>query len=306
MIGIVKKSTGSSYELWDENYNVLNASLKGKFKMDGIKSTNPIAVGDKVSYTWDEQHQIAIIDQLFSRKNYIIRKSNNLSKQTHIIASNIDLMVIVATITSPRTSQGFIDRLLVTAEAYGIDPLIVFNKKDILDADDEVILQRNINMYAGIPYPTIIVSALNGEGMAMLKELLQHKITLFTGHSGAGKSTLINKLNPELNIKSNSISTYSDKGKHTTTFAEMYKINKDTFLIDTPGIKEFGIVDISKEELGQYFPEINALRNACKFNNCLHINEPGCAVISALNNKLINSNRYHSYMSILKNEDTHH
>ena len=305
MIGLVRKSTGSSYELWDENFNVLSSKIKGKFKLDGIKSTNPIAVGDKVEFSFDEQHDIAVIEKLFPRKNYIVRKSNNLSKQTHIIASNIDLMVIVATLAFPRTSQGFIDRLLVTAEAYGIESLIVFNKTDIHTPENDNLLKEFIKMYEDIGYTCIEASALNGQGLIDINQKISKKITLITGHSGVGKSTLLNKLNPELQLKSNIVSKHSKKGKHTTTFAEMFKMAPDTFVIDSPGIKEFGLVDINASELSHYFPEIAALNGTCKFKNCIHVNEPGCSVIKAVEERKIHPSRYNSYLSILRNDDSH-
>lgn len=302
---VVKKSTGSWYALIDDQGKEWQARLKGKFKLEGRGNTNPIAVGDKVRFSQEPGSENAIIEEILPRTNYIIRKASNLSRQEHILAANLDQVLIIATLAQPRTSMGFIDRILVTAEAYHIPPVILFNKKDIYSEDDTAYMHDIIAMYHNIGYQAFSISALKEESITMVRELIKDKISLFTGHSGVGKTTLINALLPDLNLKTGEISGFSNKGKHTTTFAEMHVAGDNTFIVDTPGIKEFGVVAIEKEEVSHYFPEMRELLHECKFNNCLHVNEPGCAVIEALEKGRIAIPRYQSYLSLLQGEDTH-
>lgn len=303
MRGLVTKSTGSWYQVLDENGNRYECRIKGKFRTQGIKTTNPVAVGDWVDFEVEHGQQSAVITKLEPRKNYIIRRSVNLSKQTQIIGANLDLALLVVTLASPPTSTGFIDRFLVTAEAYGIPAALVFNKLDLFSEEGLEILQVYMDIYENLGYPCFAVSALEKENIAPLKELLKDKITLVSGHSGVGKSTLINSLIPDLNLKTGDISEWSDKGKHTTTFAEMLDLPFGGKLIDTPGIRELGIVDIEPQELSHYFPEMRMLMNQCKFHNCRHINEPGCVVLEAVENGDIEPSRYDSYLSIYGNEN---
>ncbi len=302
---IIKKSTGSWYILLDENGDLHNARLKGKFKLSGNKNTNPIAVGDQVKFSIDSKTGDAIIEQILQRSNYIIRKANNLSRQEHIIAANLDQALIVATLAMPRTSLGFIDRILITAEAYDIDAIIVFNKLDIYDNEALEYLDEIRKMYESLGYRTLAISVKEKQNLDELSGLLHGKTSLLTGHSGVGKSSLLNYFVPELGLKTSTISNFSSKGKHTTTFAEMHVIEKDTYIIDTPGIKEFGIVDMEKAEISHFFPELRDLINSCKFNNCLHINEPGCAVREAVENNQIYQSRYNTYLSVLHEENDH-
>ncbi|MGM1429414.1 ribosome small subunit-dependent GTPase A [Sphingobacterium lactis] len=303
MRGLVTKSTGSWYQVLDENGNRYECRIKGKFRTQGIKTTNPVAVGDWVDFEVEHGQQSAVITKLEPRKNYIIRRSVNLSKQTQIIGANLDLALLVVTLASPPTSTGFIDRFLVTAEAYGIPAALVFNKLDLFSEEGLKILQVYMDIYENLGYPCFAVSALEKENIEPLKELLKDKITLVSGHSGVGKSTLINSLIPDLNLKTGDISEWSDKGKHTTTFAEMLDLPFGGKLIDTPGIRELGIVDIEPQELSHYFPEMRKLMNQCKFHNCRHINEPGCVVLEAVENGDIEPSRYDSYLSIYGNEN---
>ncbi|MGJ1206344.1 ribosome small subunit-dependent GTPase A [Sphingobacterium lactis] len=303
MRGLVTKSTGSWYQVLDENGNRYECRIKGKFRTQGIKTTNPVAVGDWVDFEVEHGQQSAVITKLEPRKNYIIRRSVNLSKQTQIIGANLDLALLVVTLASPPTSTGFIDRFLVTAEAYSIPAALVFNKLDLFSEEGLEILQVYMDIYENLGYPCFAVSALEKENIAPLKELLKDKITLVSGHSGVGKSTLINSLIPDLNLKTGDISEWSDKGKHTTTFAEMLDLPFGGKLIDTPGIRELGIVDIEPQELSHYFPEMRKLMNQCKFHNCRHINEPGCVVLEAVENGDIEPSRYDSYLSIYGNEN---
>lgn len=303
MRGLVTKSTGSWYQVLDENGNRYECRIKGKFRTQGIKTTNPVAVGDWVDFEVEHGQQSAVITKLEPRKNYIIRRSVNLSKQTQIIGANLDLALLVVTLASPPTSTGFIDRFLVTAEAYGIPAALVFNKLDLFSEEGLEILQVYMDIYENLGYPCFAVSALEKENIEPLKELLKDKITLVSGHSGVGKSTLINSLIPDLNLKTGDISEWSDKGKHTTTFAEMLDLPFGGKLIDTPGIRELGIVDIEPQELSHYFPEMRKLMNQCKFHNCRHINEPGCVVLEAVENGDIEPSRYDSYLSIYGNEN---
>lgn len=303
MRGLVTKSTGSWYQVLGDDGNRYECRIKGIFRTQGIKTTNPIAVGDRVEFEIEQGQQSAVITKLEPRKNYIIRRSVNLSKQTQIIGANLDLALLVVTLASPPTSTGFIDRFLVTAEAYGIPAALVFNKLDLFSDEGLEILAEYIAIYENLGYPCFTVSALERENIETLNEVLKDKITLISGHSGVGKSTLINAIIPGSDLKTGNISDWSDKGKHTTTFAEMIDLPFGGKLIDTPGIRELGIVDIEPQELSHYFPEMRNLLNQCKFHNCRHINEPGCAVLDALENGGIEPSRYDSYLSIYNNEN---
>ncbi|MBX2985150.1 MAG: ribosome small subunit-dependent GTPase A [Bacteroidia bacterium] len=307
MEGIVIKSTGSWYLVKDTNTDlVFQCRIRGKFRLPDYKSTNPLAVGDRVDFTLEQDNkgnEYGIIGKLHIRNNYIVRKSNKLSSQFQIIASNIDLVMPVFTFTTPTTSQGFLDRILITAEAYHIPALIIFNKVDILTDEELAQLKIFESLYNSIGYQTIKIDALQGENIFKLKHLIQGKASLICGHSGAGKSTIINRLNPELNIKTNHLSEKYLKGKHTTTFAEMHILDSDTSIIDTPGIRDFGIIDINKQELGQYYPEFRTIASQCKFKDCLHINEPECAIIQAVDKGEIDSGRYNGYIGIIHGEN---
>jgi ribosome biogenesis GTPase len=284
---------------------VFECRIKGKFRMQGIKSTNPIAVGDVVDFELDNttDETIGQIHNIHDRKNYIVRKSVNLSKQTHIIASNIDIVFLLITINNPPTTTSFIDRFLVTAEAYGIEAILVFNKIDTFDEamrDEQLYLQY---IYSEIGYKFLKVSAIEKKGLDELKGMMIGKVSMFSGHSGVGKSTLVNALEPNLSLKTKNISEQSKQGQHTTTFAEMYDLSFDANIIDTPGIKGFGIVDMEPSEVSGYFPEFFKLQDECKFNNCLHKEEPNCAVKKALEENKIAWSRYNSYLKILEGDD---
>lgn len=303
MKGTVVKSTGSWYQVLAENNQVYQCRLKGNFRLKDQKNTNPITVGDHVKIEVEANTNIAVITSLEERKNYIIRKATNLSKQTHIIASNIDQAILVVTLAYPRTSTGFIDRFLVTAEAYGIPVIIVFNKADIYEGAGIEMVQELAAVYKNAGYKTLVTSAIKNTGINDLRVLMKDKVSLISGHSGVGKSTLINALEPSLNLKVSEISETHEKGMHTTTFAEMFPLSFGGFIIDTPGIKEFGMVDIKPEELGHFFPEIRELMHRCKYNNCLHQNEPGCAVRNAVKENLLDEERYINYLNILNSEE---
>ena len=305
MKGLVIKSTGSWYHVQLEDGTLLDCRIKGKFRIKGIKTTNPIAVGDQVSVEIDEQSEArtGLIYELAERKNYIIRKSINLSKQTQIIASNIDQALLVVTLSKPRTSFGFIDRFLVTAEAYHIPVVLLFNKIDQYDDEDLAFLEEVIEVYEKIGYACRKISALKLIGIDALKNQIAGQTSLLSGHSGVGKSTLINQIIPSAIIRTSTISVASEKGIHTTTFAEMHPLEMGGYIIDTPGIRELGVVDIPDEELAHYFPEMKKVMSRCKFHNCKHLNEPNCAVKEAYEKGIIAIPRYESYLSIMANED---
>jgi len=300
--GIVYKSTGSWYLIKEDSGVFWNARIKGKLKIDGeISSTNPIAVGDRVAFDMEDESQMhGMIKQVLPRDNYIVRLSPHNANLKHIVASNIDLALLVATIAEPRTSLGFIDRFMITAEAYGVSAILVVNKIDILEPKHMEQLEHWKQMYEGGGYRVLPLIALQPETLEVLKEVIRNKTTLFSGHSGVGKSTLINQLIPGKDLRTGEVSGWSGKGQHTTTFAEMLDLPEGGRIIDTPGVKEFGLIDLEREELSQYFPEMKALMNQCKFNNCLHINEPGCAVKEAVFNGTITEDRYVSYVGILE------
>ena len=304
MKGLVTKSTGSWYTVLGADDVRYPCRIKGKFRTHGIKTTNPVAVGDVVDFELEPEQNSGIITKLEPRKNYIIRRSVNLSKQSQIIGANLDQAILVVTLASPPTSLGFIDRFLVTAEAYAIPALLVFNKLDLFSAEGIEILQEYKAIYERIGYPCYEVSAQEGTNISVVQGLLKDKVTLVSGHSGVGKSTLINALEPTVQLRTGEISDWSDKGKHTTTFAEMIDLSFGGKLIDTPGIRELGIVDIEKHELSHFFPEMRARMHQCKFNNCRHINEPGCQVLEALELGDIEASRYESYLRIYHNQDS--
>ena len=304
MDGIVVKSTGSWYEVMKPSGEIINCRLKGKFRLQGLKHTNPVTVGDKINYEMEPNSENGVIFSIEPRKNYIIRKSSNLSKQTHIIASNIDQAILMVTIAFPTTSLGFIDRFLVTAEAYHIPTTIIFNKVDLCTNGLEDVLQETIDLYhKKVGYAFLKTSVNDKIGLDEVKELLQNKTTLVAGHSGVGKSSLLNAIEPNLNLRTGIISKTSFNGQHTTTFAQMHPLSFGGFIIDTPGIREFGVVDLNNAELSHYFKEMKPFIGKCKFNNCQHIHEPQCTVLEALEAGQIPNERYQSYLSIMANED---
>lgn len=299
MQGLVLRTTGSWYKVApSEGGSLIDCRLRGNYRLRGNKQTNPIAVGDQVLYVVQEDGT-GLISEVCDRRNYIVRRATKLSKQTHVIASNIDQLCIVATLGFPRTSTGFIDRLLVTAEAYHIPAHIVFNKVDLYDDELWQIHNELKSIYLHAGYPVHEVSALEGTGVDDLRLLMQGKTSLFSGHSGVGKSALLNALDPSLNLRVGEVSDWSLKGKHTTTFAELHPF-AGGYLIDTPGIKEFGMVDFKTEEVGHFFPEIRQVLHECKFANCTHVHEPQCAVKQAVEDGNINSERYANYLSIIE------
>ena len=305
MKGLVIKSTGSWYEVKYKS-DTYTCRLKGKFRIKGIKNTNPITVGDYVDFKLEENQDTGVIFNIHERRNYIIRKSVNLSKQTHIIASNIDQVFLLITIDNPPTFPGFIDRFLASAEAYKIPAILVFNKVDAYNEKTTLIKNKLKIVYEKIGYKCIDVSATKNLNIDVLKELMKDKVSMFSGHSGVGKSTLANAIDKNLNLKTKEISTQNKQGQHTTTFAEMFELPFGGYIIDTPGIKGFGVVDFEPNEITDYFPEFFALKGNCKFNNCIHLNEPQCAVKDALENNEIAESRYNSYLQILKGDDEQH
>lgn len=301
MQGVVYKSTGSWYIVRDHEGNFREARVKGKLKIDDeISSTNPIAVGDIVFFDEEEPAgKNIIITGVETRDNYIVRVSPHNRNQKHIIAANINLALLIASVVHPRTSLGFIDRFLITAEAYHIPAIIAINKIDLLDEQQQEKLLEWMNIYTNAGYEVYTVCANDRPTLTALEDRIKHKTTLFSGHSGVGKSTIINQLIPGITLKTEVVSDWSGKGQHTTTFAEMFDLPGGGRIIDTPGVKEFGLIDVEKEELSHYFPEMRAVLKDCKFNNCLHINEPGCAVKEAVREKRISEDRYVNYVTIL-------
>lgn len=300
MHGLVIRNTGSWYTVKiDGTDNTVEAKVKGNFRLKGIRSTNPIAIGDKVEFI-PQPDGTALISAIDDRKNYIIRKATNLSKQSHIIAANLDQCFLIVTVAQPETSTTFIDRFLATAEAYRVPVVLVFNKIDVLNEEEQEYLNSMIDLYEYVGYKCLKVSAKTGEGIDAVAEELKGKVTLLSGNSGVGKSTLINNLFPNLNLKTSEISDAYNTGKHTTTFSEMYPIGNDGYIIDTPGIKGFGTFNMEREEVGHYFKEIFRISEDCRFNNCTHTHEPGCAVRQAVENHDISESRYTSYLSMLE------
>ncbi len=308
MTGIVYKSTGSWYWVKSESGELHKCRIKGKFRIKGIKSTNPIAVGDEVDFDLETKgdEEVGVISNIHERRNFIVRKSVNLSKQTHVIASNIDRVFLLVTINNPKTLTTFIDRFLVTAEAYSIEAILVFNKIDTYEIEERAEILYLKDIYEAIGYTCIEVSSTENTNVDKVKELMKGKVSMFSGHSGVGKTTLVNAIEPGLNLKTKEISEQHKQGQHTTTFAEMFDLSFGAKIIDTPGIKGFGVVDMDKEELGDYFPEFFALKEYCKFNNCIHVNEPQCAVKDALEEEEISWSRYKSYLQILEGEEEHY
>lgn len=301
--GTIVKITGNLYKVMDISGDIVNCRVKGKLRIKDLKSTNPVAVGDKVMYNFSDDYKEGIITDIKDRKNYIIRKSTNWSKQYHVIAANIDQSFLIVTLTEPEVKIDFVDRYLVTAEAFSIPAIIIFNKIDLYDNETKSKLLDLEKLYTDIGYFCIETSALTGENIEKLKELLKGKITLMNGNSGVGKSTIIRSIDPGINLKINEISHYHKTGIHTTTYSEMYKISTGGYIIDTPGIKGFGLFDFYKEELYHYFPEIFKISIECKFYNCTHIHEPGCAVLKAVEFGSIALSRYDSYFKLFHDEN---
>lgn len=303
--GLVLRSTGSWYEVRDvRDGHIWQCRLKGKFKNLGLKVTNPLAVGDYVRFEVEnETENFGIIHEIVPRINYVIRSSVHKTAHAHLLAANVDQAILIVTLVFPRTSLGFIDRFLVAIESFRIPGIIVFNKQDLLNDAMKEFQEELMEMYEDIGYQCLAITALEQEGLQVFEELLRGKVSLLSGHSGVGKSTLVNSIAPGLTIKTQEVSSFANKGVHTTTFAEMFELEKDTFIIDSPGIKELGLADMKPEEISHYFPEMRKLLNQCRFNNCQHINEPGCAVKDGINAGEISISRYESYLSMVGGGD---
>lgn len=298
MKATVYKSTGSWYVTKTEKGDFINSRIKGIFKIDGITSTNPIAVGDEVELANEEDGESTMIAEIYPRRNYITRVSPANRKHHHIVAANVDQSIMFATLKDPRTSQGFIDRFLITSEAYHVPAIVIFNKIDVYRKKDLEKLEELTEVYTNIGYKVFAISVEKNEGIEEVKNELQNKVTLMSGHSGVGKSSFVNKVFPTFNLKTKDVSDWSGKGMHTTTFAEMFDLPSGGKIIDTPGMREFGIVDMSEQELSHYFPEMRAMLPDCQFNDCMHINEPGCAIKTAVDDGRIHLGRYISYLNI--------
>lgn len=302
MKGLVVRNTGSWYQVKTEDGALIECKIKGNFRLKGIRSTNPVAVGDRVSLVLNPEGT-GFITEIEDRKNYIIRRASNLSKQSHILAANLDQAILVVTVNYPETSTTFIDRFLASAEAYRVPVCLVFNKIDAYDTDELRYLEALAGLYEYIGYRCLKVSATQGIGVEEVRQLLEGRITLFSGHSGVGKSTLIGAILPDIEIRTGAISAYHNKGMHTTTFSEMFPVGDSGYLIDTPGIKGFGTFDMEVEEVGHYFPEIFRESADCRYGNCTHRNEPGCAVRKAVEEHRISESRYASYLSMLEDKE---
>jgi ribosome biogenesis GTPase len=301
MKGLVTKSTGSWYDVKNDQGDIMKCRIRGKFRIKGIKTTNPVAVGDWVEYIQEPNKDTGVITNIYPRKNYLLRRSINLSKQYQILAANIDQVFLTATIIQPETTTIFMDRILATAEAYNIPAVVLINKVDLLDTPELQKKKEELkSIYQKAGYPVLEVSAKTGMNLDTLKDLMKDKTSIFTGHSGAGKSSLINAIDPKLNLKVGDISTAHQQGKHTTTFAQMYDLDYGGHIIDTPGIRGFGVVDMKPDEIDHYFPDIFKYKQYCKFNDCKHINEPGCAVKPAVQSGDIPLSRYKSYLQLLE------
>lgn len=303
MEGLVIRNTGSSYHVLTENGETIDCKVKGNFRLKGIRSTNPVAVGDHVVISMPATGNVAYITEIKDRKNYIIRKASNLSKLSHIIGANLDQTALVITINHPVTSTIFIDRFLATAEAYRVPAIIVINKTDLYDEDETRYMNGLMKLYESIGYKCLGISTVTREGIDKLQKLLEGKITLFSGHSGVGKSSLINTLIPDINVKTAQISEYHNKGMHTTTFSEMFRLPAGGYIIDTPGIKGFGTIDMEDKDIGHYFPEIFKFSKDCRYGNCTHRHEPGCAVKEAVEKHYISESRYNSYLNIFEDKN---
>ena len=300
--GLVLKSTGSWYDVKSDTGELFRCRLRGKLKLKGIKTTNPIAVGDYVRFSIDD-HGEGIISEILPRTNYLIRKSTKKSSQAHIIAANIDQAILVASLTYPRTSVGFIDRYLVSADSFRIPARIIFNKSDLLNDSLRELHDYLAKVYHDIGYENILISAEKDKDLDIVKSWLHGKKSLISGHSGVGKSTILNRINPNLQLPTDEVSDFANKGKHTTTFAQMIELEEDSYVIDTPGIKELGLIDMESWEISHYFPEMRDKLGECKFKNCLHINEPGCVILDALEREEIAETRYDSYVSMIIDDD---
>ena len=308
MIGTVYKSTGSWYSVKTDEGKFYQCKIKGKLRLENFRSTNPVAVGDRVNFSleYNDEENLGIIHNILERKNYIVRKSVKLSKQSHILASNIDLLVMVITIKDPITTTSFIDRFLVNAEAYSIETLLVFNKYDLYDKEEQNKIDTLVEIYSNIGYKCLLTSTINNFNISKLKEEVTKKTIMFGGHSGVGKTSLINAIDTSLELKVGDISSQHMQGKHTTTYAELFDLDSNTKLIDTPGIKGFGLVNFKKEEISDFFPEFFREKNKCKFSNCLHLNEPNCQIKEMVKKNIISDSRYENYIQILNDENLKH